>query len=810
MDSMQRYEVILGALLHDIGKFFQRSTSSDSELSSISKGMENMLCPSFQGKYTHRHVLFTSEFCDRYLKNLPKGLSKDSVTNLACYHHRPSNAKQEIIQKADRLSSGMEREEDEEYSGSPSSFRRVRLRPVMNEVHIEGRNLSEKGGTWAFHLDDLHPEKAFPFLIHDESKASGEDLTAEYRRLWDRFLAVWSENKVAAPWGFINRSLGILEHFTWCIPSATNVFPDISLFDHLKTTAAISACLVEAGNIPEPFLLVVTDFGGIQNFIYSIRSGAGGLARRLRARSLFVSLLGDSIVYKILREIDLPLSNCLISSGGKSYLLLPNTEKTHKALQQIRSELDRWAIEETRGEIRTNIASIPISAAGLKDFSSSLEEANRALRNEKEKPLASYLQAGNKWADFGEVLKPLTIPEGGGLCDSCQKNGGVMREVRGKSVPICDQCYEHQEVGRILPKAEFVAFYEGTQGQFAIPFGSYDLVESLGKINGNPFLILSLDGYKDVPSTIPLVSAFRARYIPRNSFGDVKTFEELAEEAQGRKCLAYMKADVDNLGFIFAFGLKRGEGGDRTSISRLTTLSRSLDLFFSGYFDTLLAKEFPGIYTIYSGGDDLLCLGAWDKTFSLALKLREQFSLYSCRNPAWSISSGICLVGDRTPVLSAVSATDKLLDASKEIPGEEVLPWPWKYPPGKVQKNRITVFGTSIPWFMYPEILEKSQWLFGLLQKGILNTSKIRRLLKYAEMHREFERTGDTRNFRYVYLLSYDLRRNWAAGIDEEESRKALEWAHQLLVPENPEMARLRFICEYALNSIRGKEGKNG
>jgi CRISPR-associated protein Csm1 len=284
----------------------------------------------------------------------------------------------------------------------------------------------------------------------------------------------------------------------------------------------------------------------------------------------------------------------------------------------------------------------------------------------------------------------------------------------------------------------------------------------------------------------------------------------LAEEAQGRKCLAYMKADVDNLGFIFAFGLKRGEGGDRTSISRLTTLSRSLDLFFSGYFDTLLAKEFPDIYTIYSGGDDLLCLGPWDKTISFALRLREQFSLYSCRSPAWSISAGICLVGDKTPVLSAVSATDRLMDASKEITGEEVVPWPWKYPPGKVQKNRITVFGTSIPWPLYPEILEKAQWLSSLIQKGILNTSKIRRLLKYAEMHREFIRTGDTRNFRYVYLLSYDLRRNWAANLDGEEGRKALEWAHELLVPENPEIAKMRFICECALNSIRGKEGSNG
>jgi len=51
------------------------------------------------------------------LKNLPKGLNKDFITNLACYHHRPGTAEQAIIQRADMLSSGMEREEDEEYSG---------------------------------------------------------------------------------------------------------------------------------------------------------------------------------------------------------------------------------------------------------------------------------------------------------------------------------------------------------------------------------------------------------------------------------------------------------------------------------------------------------------------------------------------------------------------------------------------------------------------------------------------------------------------------------------------------------------------
>jgi len=577
----------------------------------------------------------------------------------------------------------------------------------------------------------------------------------------------------------------------------------------LKTTAAIAGCLAENEVSSEPFLLVAADFGGIQNYIYSIRTGAGGLARRLRARSFFVALLSDALVYKILRSLGFPLSNCLMASGGKSYLLLPNTEKSRDVLEQVRREIDEWSIKETRGEIRINIATASFSDAGLRDFSTSLEKVNLALRDEKERPLASCLQSGKKWTDFREVLAPLAIPDNGGLCDSCQRNGGIMRSVRDRMIPVCDRCHEDQEAGRFLPHSEFVAFYEGSEGRFHLPFGSYDLLESLDKFYGNPYLILSLEGYKDSPAGLPLVSGFRSRYVPRNSYGDIKTFEELAEAAQGRKSLAYLKSDVDNLGFIFGFGLRRNGEGDRTSISRLTTLSRFLDLFFSGYFNSLLEKKFPEVYTIYSGGDDLLCIGPWDQVMALGLRIREQFSQYSCRNPAWSISTGICLVGSRTPVLSAVSATDNLLDASKEVPGEEIVPWPWKFTPGSAGKDRVTVFGTSIPWRKYPEILKQAIWASNLLRSETLNSSKVIRLLKYAEMYRAFQRTGDTRHFRYVPLLSYDLRRNWEPGGKEPEEREALEWAQLLLNPDSPEMAKVRFICEYALNSLRGKEGNN-
>ena len=807
MTSNQRYEVILGALLHDIGKFYQRASPSEEVLSEVSRQMENMLCPVVQGRYSHRHVLFTSEFCDRHLENLPSNLDKNSIVNFASYHHRPDSKMQEIIQKADVLSSAMEREVDEDYVGGSTAYRRVRLRSVMSEVKIKSPATKEKDTRWVHNLIELDPERAFPFAA--SGSEDDRDLTGEYKQLWDRFIAAWSKNRVTDPWGFTKRALTILERFTWCIPSATNVLPDISLFDHMKTTAAIASCLYEAADTSEPFLLVVTDFAGIQNYIYSIRSGAGGLARRLRARSFSVTLMGDGLIHKILRDLELPLTNCLISSGGKSYLLLPNTEKSRKIIESVKNEMDSWSLRKTHGEVRINAAMISSSYSGLRDFSLSLDQVSSALWEAKSRPLLSCLQHSGRWVAFEDLIDHLEIPEDGGLCDSCQKHGGPMRQVRDKLVPICDRCHEDQEVGRLLTRSKFIAFYEKGNGRFALPFGSYDLLSSANALQGEPYLVLCLQEYPDLPGNIPLTAVFRSRYVPHHEDGDIKTFEELADAAQGRKSLAYLKSDVDNLGFIFGYGFKHGGGSDLTSISRLTTLSRSLDLFFSGYFDYLLAKEYPDIYTVYSGGDDLLCLGPWDKVIDLASRVREKFRLYTCGSPSWTISTGIALAGPKTPVLTSVGYVDRLLDASKEIQGTDIIPWPGEGASGATTKDRITVFGTSSPWEHYSGLMQKGQWLSRLLKDGKINTSRIRRLLRYAEMFRDFQRTGDTRNLKYIYLLSYDIRRNWdpvrATGDDE-----ALMWVQSLVIPDSPEMRKLRFICEYALNQARGREENHG
>lgn len=55
----KRDAIILGALLHDIGKFMQRA---EIPLGQQSKNMESSICPVYKGIYSRKHVLWTNEF----------------------------------------------------------------------------------------------------------------------------------------------------------------------------------------------------------------------------------------------------------------------------------------------------------------------------------------------------------------------------------------------------------------------------------------------------------------------------------------------------------------------------------------------------------------------------------------------------------------------------------------------------------------------------------------------------------------------------------------------------------------------------
>ncbi len=147
-----RDKIYLAALLHDIGKFYQRAdsegTAKSKLLSDSVKNSQAVFCPEFKGNYSHKHVLWTVQFIEDLGTHLKKisGESEFSLEHLAAKHHKPSNLFEGIIQMADHLSSGLDRVEGTPYHDETKnwdSFKKVRMLSVFENLMKKDGSVSE-------------------------------------------------------------------------------------------------------------------------------------------------------------------------------------------------------------------------------------------------------------------------------------------------------------------------------------------------------------------------------------------------------------------------------------------------------------------------------------------------------------------------------------------------------------------------------------------------------------------------------------------------------------------------------------------
>jgi CRISPR-associated protein Csm1 len=164
--------------------------------------------------------------------------------------------------------------------------------------------------------------------------------------------------------------------------------------------------------------------------------------------------------------------------------------------------------------------------------------------------------------------------------------------------------------------------------------------------------------------------------------GEVFDFEEIAQLSEGAKYLGVLKMDVDYLGLLFGLGI------DSPTISRIATLSNNLDLFFGAYLNKICEELTQPenrvrsiFYIVYSGGDDLLIIGPWDKTIELASKIYQEFREYTSNNPNITLSGGIVFVKPHFPVQRFVQLVGEELEKAK-----------------CQQRDKITLFDETVDW----------------------------------------------------------------------------------------------------------------
>ena len=768
----------LAALLHDIGKFSQRADTGSLSCSSIlqehSKD-ESTFCPLYNGAYSHKHVLWTADFIDRN-KDLYAmcDTATETLLEISAGHHLADSQLGELgklLKEADCLSSGMDRNSEtvlrdvQEAEKSWDIFKKKRMVSVFETIEFENRETS-----YLLPISKMSLSKVF-FPRRKEEYAT----PPQYAKLWNEFENEFALVKANSIHALSETLLSLLYKYTSYIPASTIDFPDVSLYDHLKTTAALAVCLYEhsiSGNENEkPFLLIGADFSGIQTYIYQIISKYA--SKNLKGRSFYLRLLSDVIVRYLLRELELYNANIIYNSGGGFYLLAPNTPETKTKLQAATQYIEDRILEEHGTALFVAIDYVEISKETLLHKSSKhLGDVWGELfkkREKKKKAKFSSIIAEN----YAKFFIPMAT--NGNLKDEITGEPFMQNEtpvsLDGREIKSVNM--EQILIGKELKSTNMLVIKEGAP----LPYWNDCLCIAPLKLGYNYYLLneknikelsKQLKGSADDVTVVTLNgnhgdcnfihilpgndNIYQLDFYGGNETDIVtsKTFEDLCtndNNAYGKRNdferMGVLRMDVDNLGTIF----QKGIPAKRATLSRYSALSRSFDYFFSGYLNTIWNETAPEkAQIIYSGGDDVFIVARWDIAIEIAERIKEDFKAFTCGNPAFSLSGGIAIVEPKFPIMKAAEYSAYEESLAKE------------HKCGNCSKNSISFMSMPMHWEReYPIVKGYKNEILPALKSGHLPKSFLSKLMTHcANANIVNHRIA---NYKTYWMLSYDLNR---------------------------------------------------
>ncbi|MBZ4683975.1 MAG: CRISPR-associated protein Csm1 [Fusobacteriaceae bacterium] len=767
-------KVALSGLLHDIGKLFNRSNSYAKK--SI-EGQKHQHLSSWFIKYLEeRKILKYDEEIDLMVKIHHEWYQIDEDLQVKNVKDTEKRKLALITSRADNFSS---KERYNEKSEDYRDFKKIALNSILTNINIDKSTSNNTSKETFYSLKKFNYENIF-------SNSTSTNDQVELNNLIDNFLNEIENVSSKDFYTLYNQLYSLLYKYTWCLPSDTQVkIADISLFDHLKTTSAISLASyyyynetgkitdiknIENGDNEKQFILFAGDVSGIQKYIFNFKSTTKA-AKRLRARSFFIKLLSDVASYKIIKDLKLTYSNILLASGGKFYILLPNTNSTTQKITKIIKEINEELFKNYQAEVFLNTAYIECSGNDLGDnFSKVYDELNDKL--DSNKSFKFYNDIINN-----PVIENNLYGKGkeSNICPICEIH------LKPKEKESCTFCAKDEEIGKKLPSTKYVAFYReftNINSDFELFNIKINLYKELNEIIGTPFIVVTLNNYTLEKNDYPLIFSNYGGYTPLyeskeeyEKFNEdkkdenipyykiPKTFEAIANKSEGVKNLAILKADVDDLGLIFSIGLKENK-----SISRIASLSRMLDSFFSYW----LAESFKNAnddleylknnYIVYSGGDDLLIIGPWDKIIDTAIYINEKFSEFTKNIENFTISMGIKLINKKAPFYLGVQEAEEELEFVKDN-----------------NKNGVSIFSKKINWENIDDILAYIEMIDTEInnENTKLSQSFLYRLLKYTEYAEKYFSENDYKYLTFLSKFEYDFSRNFCDGKSPTEIIKS-------------------------------------
>ena len=317
--------VTIASLLHDIGKLNYKA-----------------------GGERKTHSRLGADFLSAFCEDTEAG---QAILRCVRYHHAKylssahlmDNDLAYLVCEADNIAAGADRREAVDNGEIFGFDSRLSLENVFNV--FEGTKKEEKS---FFPLRELNTGEApnYPVKSPRPIASSGayaeivNDLKANFQRKAPQNMEP-------------NELLRILEDTVSFVPSSTDKsqVADISLYDHVKMTAAIASALfryLESHHIDnfkdycfihgekhrrdKNMLFISGDFSGIQKFIYQVPTK--GAMRMLRGRSFYLQIVLENIIDEIFSQLGLSRANLIYSGGGHFYMLADNSEETVQLLEK--------------------------------------------------------------------------------------------------------------------------------------------------------------------------------------------------------------------------------------------------------------------------------------------------------------------------------------------------------------------------------------------------------------------------------------------------------------------------------------------
>lgn len=734
-------EGAFGGLVHDVGKPLQRS-----HLRSDLNERELQMTPfnNKRGFHTHLHSGYTSRFLQKHLK-----MFNAFEAQVSGHHLSDDRELASWIREADRLASAIDRKDNaglDGTQGSKAGYQQVRLSSVFSEVDF-GR---KKEPAW-FPLSSLS-ELDSP-LPETGKLPAVQQSVQEYSSLMDRFLQEVDQSPLLNTGNLsresYERMYALMNQYMTTVPAST--FEEgrtfVSLFDHSKLTSAVAAC--KAACPKDSYRMLEFDVSGIQKFIFKVTEGSDTkkqIAKSLRGRSLMISLITDAITMSYLHAFGLPEANIIFNTGGGALLLLPDTDSFDETVKKVSSALMKDLFRMFGTDITFVYADTTCTGSELQTF-----KADKAIE------LKAELEEA-KTRKFSLILNEELFYQPAEKKNTCTLCGSASKDT------VCPVCQTILDLSSVLvdePDPVILFFFGKEPSPKSAEGARLQIGDCTVWLAGRSIaarVLNQCDYAESINEPWMGQTRFIASSVPISPKGDIIPLDEICETLIDQKIwgdpkLGILKMDVDNLGSIFAYGMK----AETRSLSKFLTLSRLLEVFFGKILveicEDVSAEITPDIdertengtmfYINYAGGDDLVIMGPAAGILLLTERIHQKLSEF-VKNENITISAGIWIQRPHEPVRFGIQNAEKLLKQSKSAEG----------------KNSVTLLNTTVSFPEFERILESVNTWIQYIDENAYSRTGFYRLMKLVDVEGLSDAQGQREYARRIPIALYTVLRN--------------------------------------------------